>query len=184
MLIPHKGHTDTIQVYSVTVMTHVKALQAGHSSQGTSEPITPAWPFRADRTFRAKTPVSSGIPRSVLPDSRTHPARLSLASPSVWTHVTRPTPHSDRLHVSAPLLRTLGRYLFTAALDTTCGGTDMRIYTQNTPNSHYDIYSGIHMNLITINNASLSHNLNTSVHFKNARSTTPISRVTTGGRHQ
>ena len=42
MLIPHKGHTDTIQVYSVTVMTHAKALQAGHSSQGTSEPITPA----------------------------------------------------------------------------------------------------------------------------------------------
>ena len=41
MLIPHNGHTDTIQVYSVTVMTHVKALQAGHSSQGTSEPITP-----------------------------------------------------------------------------------------------------------------------------------------------
>ena len=42
MLISHKGHTDTIQVYFVTVMTHVKALQAGHSSQGTSEPITPA----------------------------------------------------------------------------------------------------------------------------------------------
>ena len=41
MLIPHKGHTDTIQIYSVTVMTHVKALQAGHSSHGTSEPITP-----------------------------------------------------------------------------------------------------------------------------------------------
>ena len=34
MLISHKGHTDTIQVYSVTVMTNVKALQAGHSSQG------------------------------------------------------------------------------------------------------------------------------------------------------
>ena len=43
MLIFHKGHTDTIQVYSVTVVTHVKALQAGHSSQGTSEPITPGW---------------------------------------------------------------------------------------------------------------------------------------------
>ena len=42
MLMPHKGHTDTIHVYSVTVMTHVKALQAGHSSQETSEPITPA----------------------------------------------------------------------------------------------------------------------------------------------
>ena len=48
MLIPHKGHTDTIQVYSVTVMTHVKALQAGHSSQGTSEPITPGW--KAEKT--------------------------------------------------------------------------------------------------------------------------------------
>ena len=46
MLICHKGHTDTIQVYSVTVMTHVKALQAGHSSQGTSEPITPAHHLR------------------------------------------------------------------------------------------------------------------------------------------
>ena len=41
MLISHWGHTDTIQVYSVTVMTYVKALQAGQSSQGTSEPITP-----------------------------------------------------------------------------------------------------------------------------------------------
>ena len=64
MLIHHKGHTDTIQVYSVTVMTHVKALQAGHSSQGTSEPITPApildveihfrsqfWPFQIDAEF-------------------------------------------------------------------------------------------------------------------------------------
>ena len=41
MLISHKGNNNTIQVYSVTVMTHVKALQAGKSSQGTSEPITP-----------------------------------------------------------------------------------------------------------------------------------------------
>ena len=40
MLISHKGHTDSKQVYSVTVMTHVKALQARHSSQGISEPIT------------------------------------------------------------------------------------------------------------------------------------------------
>ena len=51
MLISHKGHTDTIQVYSVTVMTHVKALQAGHSSQGTSEPITPARPTTAYQGF-------------------------------------------------------------------------------------------------------------------------------------
>ena len=48
MLISHKGHTDTIQVYSVTVMTHVKALQAGHSSQGTSEPITPVLCLNCD----------------------------------------------------------------------------------------------------------------------------------------
>ena len=41
MLISHDDHTNTIQVYSVTVMTHVKALEAGQSSQGTSEPITP-----------------------------------------------------------------------------------------------------------------------------------------------
>ena len=27
-------------------MTHVKALQAGHSSQGTSEPITPVYPLQ------------------------------------------------------------------------------------------------------------------------------------------
>ena len=53
MLIPHKGHTDTIQVYSVTVMTHVKALQAGHSSQGTYEPITPVPPLLAPAAYLA-----------------------------------------------------------------------------------------------------------------------------------
>ena len=41
MLIINKGHNNTIQVYSVTIMIHVKALQAGQSSQGTFEPITP-----------------------------------------------------------------------------------------------------------------------------------------------
>ena len=30
-----------MQVYSVTVMTHVIALEAGQSSKGTSEPVTP-----------------------------------------------------------------------------------------------------------------------------------------------
>ena len=34
-------HNNIIHVYSVTVMTHVKALEAGQSSQGTSQPITP-----------------------------------------------------------------------------------------------------------------------------------------------
>ena len=41
MLISHKDHNNTKQVYSVTVMTHVKALETGQSSQRTSEPITP-----------------------------------------------------------------------------------------------------------------------------------------------
>ena len=58
MLIPHKGHTDTIQVYSVTVMTHVKALQAGHSSQRTSEPITPG---RLLRLFEPGPYLSTGV---------------------------------------------------------------------------------------------------------------------------
>ena len=55
MLIYHKGHTDTIQVYSVTVMTHVKALQAGYSSQGTSEPITPVLTLTAPVGYMKKT---------------------------------------------------------------------------------------------------------------------------------
>ena len=42
MQISHKDHNNTIQVYSVTVMTHVKALEAGQSSQGISEPFSPA----------------------------------------------------------------------------------------------------------------------------------------------
>ena len=64
MLISHRGHTDTIHVYSVTIMTHVKALQAGHSSQGTSEPITPvtipAW-TKGQRGGYVKTPRYSTI---------------------------------------------------------------------------------------------------------------------------
>ena len=39
--ITHKDHNNTIQIYSVTVMTHVKALETGQSSQGTFEPIKP-----------------------------------------------------------------------------------------------------------------------------------------------
>ena len=40
MYISHKAHNTTVQVYFVTVMTHVKVLDAGQSSQGTPEPIT------------------------------------------------------------------------------------------------------------------------------------------------
>ena len=38
---PLLGHNNTKQVYSETLMTHVMAMAAGQSSQGTSEPITP-----------------------------------------------------------------------------------------------------------------------------------------------
>ena len=86
---------------------------------------------------------------------RTLPASLPDSTPLICVLTTRPTPHSERL--SAPLLRTLGRYPFTAAMYR----TNMRIYTHNTPNSarsHYNINSGIHINImITINNLSLSH---------------------------
>ena len=40
MLISYKGHNNTIQVYSMTVMTHVRALEAGQSIQEISELIT------------------------------------------------------------------------------------------------------------------------------------------------
>ena len=85
MLIVHKGHTDTIQVYSVTVMTHVKALQPGHSSQGTSEPITPAC-TPADRVVAAVTPppVEPGDLEAVL--------RCLLPTALVPTPQHRPMP--------------------------------------------------------------------------------------------
>ena len=41
MLIAHKDNKNTIQVYLVTDMTHVFALEAGQSSQGAAKPITP-----------------------------------------------------------------------------------------------------------------------------------------------
>ena len=46
----------------MTVMTHVKALQAGHSSQGTSEPITGG----TDLEDEMPTPVVSQIHPSLL----------------------------------------------------------------------------------------------------------------------
>ena len=46
----------------MTVMTHVKALQAGHSSQGTSEPITPGLDFVASWSARIVQERSSPPP--------------------------------------------------------------------------------------------------------------------------
>ena len=75
MLIFHKGHTDTIQVYSVTVMTHVKALQAGHSSQGTSEPITPVLNIWIVRLFLDMRLIVFRTFRTIFPryDGHIHP---------------------------------------------------------------------------------------------------------------
>ena len=46
----------------VTVMTHVKALQAGHSSQGTSEPITPVCLVLWSYTFMIRNSTISITP--------------------------------------------------------------------------------------------------------------------------
>ena len=40
MFSAHKDNRNTIQVYLVTAMTHVIALEAGQSSQGALKPIT------------------------------------------------------------------------------------------------------------------------------------------------
>ena len=42
IMIAHKGNNSTIQVYSVTVMTHID-LEDGQSSQGIFEPIVPVY---------------------------------------------------------------------------------------------------------------------------------------------
>ena len=39
--IAHRDHKNTIRMYFVTVETHVIAMKAGQSSQGTFELITP-----------------------------------------------------------------------------------------------------------------------------------------------
>ena len=41
MTIVHKDHTNTTNIYSVIVMTHIIALDSWQSSQGQFEPITP-----------------------------------------------------------------------------------------------------------------------------------------------
>ena len=41
MFSAHKDNRNTIQVYLVTAMTHVIALEAGQTSQGALKPITP-----------------------------------------------------------------------------------------------------------------------------------------------
>ena len=104
MLIPHKGHTDTIQVYSVTVMTHVKALQAGHSSQGTSEPITPAC-VPADQVVAAVIvpPVGPGNLEALLrrllptapvqtPPPRTVPTEMEILLERLLSGAPAPAP--------------------------------------------------------------------------------------------
>ena len=84
-------------------------------------------------------------------------------------------------------LHTHGRYSFATALYTQCVRANNQFDTQNTPNSarsHYNINSGIHINLITMNNTSLSHN-STYVRLLQERTLNdPTSRVTTRGRHQ
>ena len=43
MLISHEDHKNTIQVYSVIVLSHVIALKDGQSKRRPVEPITPVY---------------------------------------------------------------------------------------------------------------------------------------------
>ena len=82
MLIFHRGHNNTIQVYSVTVMTHVKALQAGQSSQGTSEPITPVLVIISPNALLCDIIVlASPQPRSTLVNPEGHEYYMYMDTP-------------------------------------------------------------------------------------------------------
>ena len=96
-----------------------------------------------------KRPNVTQRPRRTLPDS--YPDSMPL----ICVLTTSTTPHSEGY------LSTHRRYSFTAALYTQCVRANNRFDTQNTPTSarsHNNINSVIHINLITMNNASLSHN--------------------------
>ena len=100
---------------------------------------------------------------------RTPQASLPDSTPLICVLIARHTPHSEnylRRSCAPSDDISLGQLC-----SQQCVRTNMRIYTQNTPNSarsHYNINSGIHINLITINNASLSHN-STHVHLLQER---------------
>ena len=78
-------------------MTHVKALQAGHSSQGTSEPITPVSSSAEIGLFRA-TPLGlrdPPPPRTALSGSGKPHTRPSLAFPLLYPN-TRPLYYPEK----------------------------------------------------------------------------------------
>ena len=91
MLISHKGHTDTIQVYSVTVMTHVKALQAGQSSQGTSEPITPVFAMDCVLTLMDRYVHSSHMNKITHRSIGIFTGYVILDESTALLHLTLPT---------------------------------------------------------------------------------------------
>ena len=70
---------------------------------------------------------------------RTPPASLPDSTPLICVPTTRPTPHSERL--AAPLLRTLGRYPFTAALYTTmCQNYYANLHTEHSQFSYTTLW--------------------------------------------
>ena len=91
---------------------------------------------------------------------RTPQVSLPDSPPLICVLTTRHTPHLGKANLRrscAPSDYISSRQLCTQQR----GRTSIWIYTQSTPNSarsHYDINSGIHIYLTTINNASLSHN--------------------------
>ena len=122
-------------------------------------------------TSASSTRVSAGVtgmfhtlqtvtirPRWTLPDSAGLPPGLSSTKLCPYNKT-----HSS-LGKASSLLRSCAPsdYISLRQLCTQQRGrTSIWIYTQNTPNSarsHYNISSGIHTYMTTINNASLSHN--------------------------
>ena len=70
----------TEQSSSVTAMTHVKSLQAGHSSQGTSKPITPA------PVVGVKTRSMSKQVDAVMVDTPENPRTPEIAWTPLYSH--------------------------------------------------------------------------------------------------
>ena len=113
--------------------------------------------------------ISSAHLISFAPASSSTSAAVTGMFHTLWTVTIRPRrtlqdsaglPPGLYSPNTCPSNKILGWYLLTSAL-TMCQNRNIRIYAQHTPNSarsHYITNSGIHIYLITSNNASLCHN--------------------------
>ena len=142
--------------------------QKGRVSPKLERVVTP--PSDLPETSASPTRVSAVVtrmfhtPQTITNDLaglfRTPQASLPDSLPLICVLTTRHTPHFGNANLRrscAPSDYISLRQLCTQQR----GRTSIWIYTKNTPNSarlRYNINSGIHIYLTTINNASLSHN--------------------------